>query len=792
MTIDGVTADVQITVKTAAEKRKPLNFRWESQGSDLFETENANNTRNKLTKLGGSVSNGVLSNTYYKLDTAVQLRHDSPWVMEWACAGDWSGMLLSEAETASQNGNSYLFRTTGDNEFVGFGERRDGNYHNYGIALADFGIDPSAYHHYRLENRWDDETETNMVYLTVDGVELGAMNNYFIGGSRDQNQTVDWVSGKDFVFSCMGAASHALNNMKPDFVQIWENHVHTYESTVTQPTCTEKGYTTYTCTCGDSYTGNEVAALGHTEVTDKAVAATCTEPGLTEGTRCSVCEEVLVKQETVPATGVHIYEMGLCRDCGIPEPTQPTEPEVPETTVPAETEPEVPETTAPEETEPEIPETTEPEETEPEVPETTAPEETEPEVPETTVPAETEPEIPETTEPEETEPEIPETTAPEETEPEVPETTEPEETEPEVPETTEPAETEPEIPETTEPEETEPEVPETTEPAETEPEIPETTVPEETEPEVPEITAPKETEPEVPETTAPEETEPEIPETTAPEEVEPVKPEAPKIKGTNAPASGKPRLTWEKVEGAVRYEIWRSTGKNTGFTRVWTQKGTTYTNTKAVAGERYYYKVKAVDADGNVSEFSNRVTRMCDLPRPEVKATNVASSGKVKLTWKAVEGAVKYQIWRSTTGKPGSFKRIRTQKGTTYINTNAKVGTRYYYKVKAIHADTNANSAFSVIDRRMCDLARPVVSIRLTASGVPRISWQKAEGAVKYEVWRATSRNGTYTRIATTRNLYQVNTNAKAGQTYYYKVRAIHADANANSAFSTIKYIKAK
>ena len=40
-------------------------------------------------------------------------------------------------------------------------------------------------------------------------------------------------------------------------------HTHSYTAKVTAPTCTEKGYTTYTCSCGDTYTGNEVAATGH-------------------------------------------------------------------------------------------------------------------------------------------------------------------------------------------------------------------------------------------------------------------------------------------------------------------------------------------------------------------------------------------------------------------------------------------------------------------------------------------------------------------------------------------------
>ena len=82
---------------------------------------------------------------------------------------------------------------------------------------------------------------------------------------------------------------------------------HDYETVVTAPTCTEKGYTTYTCACGDTYVSDYVNAKGHTEVIDKAVAPTCTATGLTEGKHCSVCNTVLVAQTVVPANG-HDYE----------------------------------------------------------------------------------------------------------------------------------------------------------------------------------------------------------------------------------------------------------------------------------------------------------------------------------------------------------------------------------------------------------------------------------------------------------------------------------------------------
>ena len=77
---------------------------------------------------------------------------------------------------------------------------------------------------------------------------------------------------------------------------------HTYEEVVTEPTCTAKGYTTYTCACGDSYVDNYTDKLGHDVVIDSAVAATCTETGLTKGEHCTRCD-YKVEQDEIPALG---------------------------------------------------------------------------------------------------------------------------------------------------------------------------------------------------------------------------------------------------------------------------------------------------------------------------------------------------------------------------------------------------------------------------------------------------------------------------------------------------------
>ena len=80
------------------------------------------------------------------------------------------------------------------------------------------------------------------------------------------------------------------------------SHTHSYKDVVTAPTCTEKGYTTHTCACGDSYVDTYTDPLGHDLKDDAAVAATCTTAGTTAGKHCTRCD-YKEGMETIAALG---------------------------------------------------------------------------------------------------------------------------------------------------------------------------------------------------------------------------------------------------------------------------------------------------------------------------------------------------------------------------------------------------------------------------------------------------------------------------------------------------------
>ena len=265
-------------------------------------------------------------------------------------------------------------------------------------------------------------------------------------------------------------------------------------------------------------------------------------------------------------------------------------------------------------------------------------------------------------------------------------------------------------------------------------------------------------------------------------------PKAPELKITTS--AGKPKIYWNAVDGATKYWIYRSTdGK--AFKYYDSTKKTSYTNNSTSIGTTYYYKVKAVavvDGKNHTSDFS--VSKSIQRKPAAPTVSIYRSNGKPKLSWKAVSGATKYWIYRSTDGK--NFKYWDSTTKTSYTNSGAASGTKYYYRVKAVAVVNGKNvaSANSSTKSLMTTLAKPSVSIT-TSNGKPKLTWKAVTGADKYYVYRSTDGKTFSYWDSTTKTSY-VNSGAKKNTKYYYKVKAVCAsNSNANSAQSSAVSIKA-
>lgn len=161
------------------------------------------------------------------------------------------------------------------------------------------------------------------------------------------------------------------------------------------------------------------------------------------------------------------------------------------------------------------------------------------------------------------------------------------------------------------------------------------------------------------------------------------------------------RLNWEKVFGAEGYKIYRwNTGTNQWDSIADVKKLTSYRDGSRTVGCTYQYAVTAY-ATANGKTYESTLQTITTATRPKqaaIRKITANSKKKVTLTWKKIDGATGYQIYRSTE-KNGTYTRVKTLSENTlkYTDKNLKSGKTYYYKIRAYRTveDTRFYGAFS-------------------------------------------------------------------------------------------------
>ncbi|MFI7339024.1 fibronectin type III domain-containing protein [Streptomyces sp. NPDC050085] len=171
----------------------------------------------------------------------------------------------------------------------------------------------------------------------------------------------------------------------------------------------------------------------------------------------------------------------------------------------------------------------------------------------------------------------------------------------------------------------------------------------------------------------------------------------------------------------------------------------------------------------------------------------MATGGRdaVTLSWSWMSEAAHYEVYRASeeTGETGDFSLLATVDQAVspeYADTDAWEDVPYAYKVRAVDAYGNT-SDFSETVHATRDTTAPLSPTDLTVAkqdvrGVT-LTWRSGgTDAVKYNVYRSTSVNGTAKKLGWTSTLTYRDTTGEPGQTYVYFVRGLDAAGNESAS----------
>ncbi|HSX28375.1 MAG TPA: fibronectin type III domain-containing protein [Candidatus Saccharimonadales bacterium] len=264
-------------------------------------------------------------------------------------------------------------------------------------------------------------------------------------------------------------------------------------------------------------------------------------------------------------------------------------------------------------------------------------------------------------------------------------------------------------------------------------------------------------------------------------------PTSPTNATANAVSSSQINLSWTASTdnvGVTGYQIERCLGAGcTAFVPLATVTSPSYNDTGLSAATTYSYRLKAVDAAGNASAYTNsfQATTLApaDAQAPSVPtdlASTSATETQVGLSWSPATdntGVAGYKIYRNGT-------MVGTSATTTFTDQNLTPNTSYTYAVSAYDAGGNESAqSASLVATTLADSATPTVPTNVTVQAVSSskvtVSWNAATDNVSvagYKVYR----DGVQIAL-TTAPTYQ-DTTVSANTTYSYTVSAYDVAGN--------------
>ena len=260
--------------------------------------------------------------------------------------------------------------------------------------------------------------------------------------------------------------------------------------------------------------------------------------------------------------------------------------------------------------------------------------------------------------------------------------------------------------------------------------------------------------------------------------------EIPEIKSI-ANAFGGVKFTWDAVEGAQGYRVYRKANGDKTWTYITTVGADvlTYTDSGAVNGTRMYYTVRA-ESEGGISTFAAK--SVVYVTSPELTTSNTAKG--IQLKWTKNPVADNYRIYRKAKSTD-SWSYVATVTGTSYLDTTAKAGITYRYTIRANYG--GVYSSYKSSGWAVRRLTTPTLKAAKNGNGYISVTWGKVTGATGYRVYRKENNASAWTYLGNVYSTSYKDTNVKNKATYTYTVRAFYGSSLStfNSKGVSVKYL---
>ncbi len=228
-------------------------------------------------------------------------------------------------------------------------------------------------------------------------------------------------------------------------------------------------------------------------------------------------------------------------------------------------------------------------------------------------------------------------------------------------------------------------------------------------------------------------------------------------------------VEWDAIKNATGYKLYKKIGKGNWTLLYSGAEATPYVDTEVSTGKKYTYSL-VVEKDGQYSSFDTKgVTAYC-LAEPKITTIKASVDNSVFLKWKAIEGATKYNIYRSSPFE--DYKLVGTTTKTSFYDTTKKDSNYFYtYYVEAANEYGEGVSGNNM--RMFLYMRAPeLVSVKWNDGNI--VKWKRVPGATSYKIYRKTP-SGDYKEIAeVTDVLSYKDKTAKKSSKYYYTVAAMN------------------